>query len=382
MSKKSLVIIGSVPPPYHGSNVALKSVLESRIQDAFDITHIDTSDRRDASNIGQLDMGNVTLGLKAARDSFLTCLKKKPDGFYICIAQAKLAYVRDAMCFLAAKAASPKTKVIVHLHGGYFQEFYNNSSPQVRGFIDFSMKSVSHAIVLGGSLRYIFKTWLPDEKIHVVPNGTDVNIAIEEKFAAADTPAALKLLYMSSIIPSKGIFDVLDAVALFKKNTGEISLAIAGERGFDDPYDGMKGEEILKIFKEKVDNLSNSARDEKLLKGDNKSSELLKADVVLLPTFYPMEGLPITILEAMASGCVVISTRHAAIPEVVVHGETGFLVEKHKPEEIFVFLKMLHEDRALLKKMQRAARKRYEELYTAEKSNGRLIEVLQTCLAV
>lgn len=40
------------------------------------------------------------------------------------------------------------------------------------------------------------------------------------------------------------------------------------------------------------------------------------------------EGLPIAIQEAMASGMPVISTRHAGIPEAVIEGETGFLVEE------------------------------------------------------
>ena len=41
------------------------------------------------------------------------------------------------------------------------------------------------------------------------------------------------------------------------------------------------------------------------------------------------EGLPTAIQEAMASGCVIVSTRHAGIPEAVVEGENGFLVAEH-----------------------------------------------------
>lgn len=40
------------------------------------------------------------------------------------------------------------------------------------------------------------------------------------------------------------------------------------------------------------------------------------------------EGLPTSIQEALASGCIVISTRHAGIPEAVIEGETGYLVEE------------------------------------------------------
>ena len=47
-----------------------------------------------------------------------------------------------------------------------------------------------------------------------------------------------------------------------------------------------------------------------------------------------MEGQPISIIEAMASGNLIISTEHAGIPELVKHEVNGFLVKKKSPEEI------------------------------------------------
>src|SRR5690625_3466484 len=47
-----------------------------------------------------------------------------------------------------------------------------------------------------------------------------------------------------------------------------------------------------------------------------------------------MEGLPNTILEAMAAGTRVLTTRHAAIPEGVMHTKSGFLTDERKPRQL------------------------------------------------
>ena len=48
----------------------------------------------------------------------------------------------------------------------------------------------------------------------------------------------------------------------------------------------------------------------------------------MLPTYYKMEGQPISILEAMATGNVILTTRHAGIPDVVTDGKHGRFFEK------------------------------------------------------
>ena len=70
------------------------------------------------------------------------------------------------------------------------------------------------------------------------------------------------------------------------------------------------------------------------------------------------EGLPTAIQEAMASGCLVISTRHAGIPEAVDHGETGFLVAEHDADG---FARLIAEARTRDAAAMRAAARRVAE---------------------
>lgn len=66
--------------------------------------------------------------------------------------------------------------------------------------------------------------------------------------------------------------------------------------------------------------------------------ELRNTDVFLLPSVTSadgdMEGIPVSLMEAMAAGVLVVATRHSGIPELVVDGETGFLVPERDPVAI------------------------------------------------
>jgi glycosyltransferase involved in cell wall biosynthesis len=92
------------------------------------------------------------------------------------------------------------------------------------------------------------------------------------------------------------------------------------------------------------------------------------------------EGTPVAILEAGASGLPVISTRHGGIPEVVVEGETGFLVDERDVHGMAnQMIRLIHEP-ALAAHLGLAARRRIEAVFTADRSLARLWSVILTCI--
>ena len=61
---------------------------------------------------------------------------------------------------------------------------------------------------------------------------------------------------------------------------------------------------------------------------------LLDSDLFCLPTYYPVEAQPRSIIEAMSNGLPIISTNHASIPEVVQDKKNGFLINPKDPLKI------------------------------------------------
>jgi glycosyltransferase involved in cell wall biosynthesis len=88
------------------------------------------------------------------------------------------------------------------------------------------------------------------------------------------------------------------------------------------------------------------------------------------------EGLPIAIQEAMASGAVVVSTRHAGIPDAVVEGETGLLVDENDLSAYTAALDRVLGDDELAAAFSAAARRRAETVFDTRVLQGRLEDVI------
>ena len=79
------------------------------------------------------------------------------------------------------------------------------------------------------------------------------------------------------------------------------------------------------------------------------------------------EGTPVGIIEAMAAGLPVVSTRHAGIPDVVIENETGLLVDENNIEEMASYMLKLVENRDLAESMGQKGKIRIENYFTLDK---------------
>jgi len=118
------------------------------------------------------------------------------------------------------------------------------------------------------------------------------------------------------------------------------------------------GEERDKV-REEIKRLS--LEDTVLLLGDRSDvGEILKLmDIFVLPSRW--EGLPLALLEAMASGIPVVASRVTGNTEAVLEGVTGMLVEPENPEELSRAISFLLDSPVLRKTMGAQGRKRSVE---------------------
>ena len=94
-------------------------------------------------------------------------------------------------------------------------------------------------------------------------------------------------------------------------------------------------------------------------------AQLAEMDIYVQPSLF--EGLPNSVLEAMAMGLPVVATHVGGTPELVQEGITGFLVPPKEPEAIAEKLMILLENQELRREMGRAGRKHIERYFTVEK---------------
>jgi glycosyltransferase involved in cell wall biosynthesis len=92
------------------------------------------------------------------------------------------------------------------------------------------------------------------------------------------------------------------------------------------------------------------------------------------------EGTPVSVIEAGASGLPVVSTRHAGIPDVVVEGETGFLVAEGDVRGMAAHMLRLAREPELAGELGRAARRRVESHFSKGQSLARLWAIVESCI--
>jgi len=91
---------------------------------------------------------------------------------------------------------------------------------------------------------------------------------------------------------------------------------------------------------------------------------LALTDIFVFPTRY--EGLPMAVIEAMAAGKPVVASRVDGVEEIVVHNETGILVEPENPEKLADVVESLIKDPAARERMGELGRERAERLFSLE----------------
>jgi colanic acid/amylovoran biosynthesis glycosyltransferase len=185
----------------------------------------------------------------------------------------------------------------------------------------------------------------------------------------------VRLLTVARLVEKKGVQYGIHAVAKILKNHSNIEYRIAGDGHLRNALQAQI--EDLKV----EDNV-------KLLgwQSHEQVVELLQAsDILLAPSVTSQngdrEGIPGAIVEALAWGLPVLSTRHSGIPEVVQDGESGLLVPERDTDALAEKLEYLIEHSELWPEMGRKGRKYVEDHYDIDRLNDRLVEIYQQLLS-
>jgi glycosyltransferase involved in cell wall biosynthesis len=212
---------------------------------------------------------------------------------------------------LAYLARARGLKVILHAHGGRYESYFRSSPAFIRDFTGRMLRSADCLIVLGEKWRDFYTSiGVPSSKIVVLPNPVEWPESIPTKVAGDRTV----FVYLGLIARLKGAFDVVEALA---KVDPEVRSRI---------HVVMAGNGSLNELQARVQRAGLQSNVEVLswINTIDRDALLARADAFLLPSYA--EGLPMSLLEAMANGLAPICTPVGSIPEFVRDGVNGLLV--------------------------------------------------------
>lgn len=206
---------------------------------------------------------------------------------------------------------------------------------------------------------------LPHERVQVVPYGVDVPAAPDRV-----PQAQVRVLVVGRLVGKKSPLTTLEACRRAADRGARLSVTVIG----DGP------------LRDEVQSAAQAAGLPVELQGAQPHSEVLAAmrvaDVFCQHSVTDAEtgdeeGLPVAVLEAMAHGLPVVSTRHAGIPEAVEEGVSGFLVAEGDVEAMAERITALAADAELRRRLGAAGRQAACDRFSWAAERGSLLAVLQ-----
>lgn len=356
---KKVLIIGPFPNPISGVSIANKVVEEILNADLnFTVEKINTSYPIFDEQIGEFSIQKFFFYLRI-NSSFFKVLKN--NIIYITPGQTFFGVLKYALFIVAASAL--RKELIIHVHGNYLGKEYQSLKGFKRVLFYFLVSRFTKGIVLSNSLKHNLTPFLEDKNIFSLPNFAQDYLYKEDKKFVKDE---LRIFYLSNLMKEKGIFCLLNALKNLEKNNIIYKAKIAGN--IDQKY----SKEILNLFTE----LKNTEYIG-IVNGDDKKNLLEWGNVFVLPTFYKMEGQPISVLEAMATTNLVVTTNHAGISDVFQDKINGYFVEKNNKNSIEKILSYLAANKSELKKIAEYNKTFFLNNFTVDIFKKNLLEIIK-----
>jgi glycosyltransferase involved in cell wall biosynthesis len=259
--------------------------------------------------------------------------------------------------------------MFVHLHGGTIGRELFDRYPAWRKINAAFIKRLGGVIISGPAHLDIFKGMIGCDRIHMVPNSAEDELFVTEeevrvKFSDAHP---LRVLYLSSMTVEKGYRDLADAwFQLGDALRRRIQVDFAGR---------FETDEERRAFEHRIAGVE-GIRYHGLVTPEEKRRFFKDAHVFCLPTRM-FEGQPISILEAYASGCVVVTTGQRGILDVFGDGVNGFEVAAGSVGSIATALATLPSDIGRLTRMAIANRQTAGSRYRTTTYMAALTRILE-----
>ena len=300
--------------------------------------------------VGNGSMQQRTIQMLKAQANFTQRLVKEPlpDLYHIFVAD-DLSLYRKLLYFLEVRAT--KRPIVIHGHFADLDRLYQRSKIDARAIKWFFTKA-NQVQVISSNMAHKVEFWTDGRaNIRLIPNAVPLNEF--PSLVPRSVNERLTVLFMGNVGTRKGVYDLMLAIPKILKEVPLTRFLIGG--------DGEVNQLKKLIKKQRIDK---SVEVLGWVDGVARLNLFAESDVFCLPSYA--EGLPISILEAMASGLPIVTTNVNGIPDAVLDGETGFMIEPGDIDDLSKRLVQLLKCAELRDQFGVAGRKRVKACFDSE----------------
>jgi glycosyltransferase involved in cell wall biosynthesis len=265
--------------------------------------------------------------------SIFALLATLRHGCQVIVAQSPYEGVAAAIVRAVARLAGRRVALVVESHGDFeispflqrrtrFPRVYRYLIPRLSGF---ALRRGDALRAISDSTRRQLELWVPGRPIVQFPTWTDIEPFLNAGNARVERDRENTFLYVGVLIARKAVDVLVAAFAKAAEAIPDARLVIIG-RAEDPAYE--------RLLLEKVNALGVASRVSFLPPTSQAelAEHMVRASALVLPSVS--EGLGRVVFEAMACGTPVIGSHVGGIVEMVVDGDTGFLVEPGREEPL------------------------------------------------
>ena len=361
--KNKVLFLLHKPPPVHGSSMVGQYIMESKIiNSTFKAKFIDIGTSKNIDEIGEKNFKKLIRHTITILKTLQTLVFFRPTLGYLAISSKGSAFYKDVMLAYLIKIFG--VKLVLHYHNKGVSDKHDK---HIDNFLYKLLFKNTKVILLSKQLFYDLKKYLKKEDIYFCPNGIpDINIELQNPKEGSSTA---KILFLSNLIESKGVYILLQALSILKNKSVEFQCRFVGSEGdinkeeFNNKLKDLKLKSNVKYLGKKF--------------GKEKHAIFLDTDIFAFPTFYFYECFPLVNIEAMMYGIPVVSTSEGAITDIVENNKTGLIVQKNNPTELASAIEMLIKKPEIRYQMGTAAQMRFKNEFTIDIFENKLCSILQ-----
>lgn len=344
MNKPKILFITPLPPPVHGSGMVSLYIKDCKeLQDEYQCDFVNLSTSRSIDEIGKNSIKKYLRFIGAYILAFWKLLTNRYSLCYLAITCHGTGFIKDAPFVLLCKLF--RRKIIIHQHNKGMSKCVNKNPYSWLMPLVYRNTKV---ILLSWHLYQDIADVVKKEQVVICPNGIP---EIFDKVPSFERANELpELLFLSNLIPSKGVYVLLDACKILK------------EKGYKFVCNFVGGEstEITKtVFEQAVEErgLNNFVIYHGPKYGEEKNHFFKNANIFAFPTFYNNECFPLVLLEAMQYKLPIVTSDEGGIPDIVQNGVNGFVCKRKDSVSLANAIEKLFNDK---EKMVEFGKKGYE----------------------
>lgn len=325
MKTKKILVIGGLPPPLHGASVYFKNIVDNeKLKENFKVLSLNISVNEDISTMTKFSIKKVILSMAYYVKLVFILVFNRIGIVYIQVSYPVFAFLKDSIFVLILKLF--RKKVIGAVLGTGYKEIIDSKGKLLlkyygfifRKFNAFTTPSIYMLTNDGFTMEMLKKS--KELPFAINPINPSMQSIKEVSFP-------FQILFMGNLHPGKGVFECLESISYVVKKYQRVKFIFAGE--WSSREDEVRANKIIE-----ENDVSSYCEIIGTISGEEKKKYFEESQIFLLPTYYHSEGLPLALLDAMSFGLYIITTKHAAIPSVIIDSFNGVCCKQRDSKDL------------------------------------------------